>query len=310
MKHQILTFWKFMAIGVVALTMASCGEAEPEFPLLQTQLEGDRFQKMEELLDLTDLKQYINGELQYTILAPTNEAFDAFLEQRGVTELSELPSDELEQIARYHILNGKADESAFVTNYFASSAVGYDETPLGVLIERTSNGVMFNRQSTIINANIEANDGFIHQMDSVITLPTVMDHLDANPELSIMAAGLRRANLQGLLDMEEPFTVFAIPDDTWNLYFDNSTDYESLDDIPDEEIEDFMRYHILDEFVDFEELQQIFPDQDFRTWDGANDLNIRSTANGVYLNNDAKIWVADLNATNGVIHFIDQVLTR
>ena len=111
-------------------------------------------------VEAAGLSDTLSGEGPFTLFAPTNEAFEK-LPQGQLNALLE-NSDALTQILTYHL----------VPERFATSDISADmtefETVQGSPLPITQIGV---GQAAVIEVNIEASNGVIYLIDSVLTPP-------------------------------------------------------------------------------------------------------------------------------------------
>ncbi len=78
----------------------------------------------------------------------------------------------------------------------------------------TISGVRLNGISDVTTADIQATNGIVHVVDTVITLPTITNHLIANPDFSNLVSLLARPGQPDFASVlsgtsSSPFTVFA-----------------------------------------------------------------------------------------------------
>lgn len=126
---------------------------------------ADIFTTLVTAITAAGLVETLSGEGPFTVFAPTDEAFAALPE--GVVEALLLPKNKkvLTQILTYHVVPGK---------FIADEVIGGDvETVEGQTVKlSTAQGVTIN-ESTVIQADIQASNGVIHAIDTVILPPGV-----------------------------------------------------------------------------------------------------------------------------------------
>ena len=111
------------------------------------------------------LVETLQGEGQFTVFAPTNEAFEAL--PAGLVDKLLLPEnkDLLVKILTYHVVSGKV--------MAADVAAGEVPTVEGQNITITTDmGVQVNG-ANVVTTDIEASNGVIHVIDAVILPPDV-----------------------------------------------------------------------------------------------------------------------------------------
>lgn len=137
---------------------------------------------------------------------------------------------------------------------------------------------------------------------------TIVDLAIATPDLATLVDAVVRADLVGLLSSEGPFTVFAPTNDAFAQFLaDNG--FSSLDDVPVDVLTTVLATHVLAGEFFAADLNNGY----FNTLaDGAglsNKLDIYiNTDNGVVINGGPSVIAADVDASNGVVHVIDQVI--
>jgi uncharacterized surface protein with fasciclin (FAS1) repeats len=139
-----------------------------------------------------DLPSVLAGEGPFTVFAPNNAAFTAFLSANNFTSLGDIPTDILTQVLLNHVVSGNAVSSSLTTGYEVSSLS--TATPTGnnmSLYINTDDGVVINGIATVTTADVSVDNGTIHAVDTVIGLPTVVTFAVADPNFSILATALR-----------------------------------------------------------------------------------------------------------------------
>jgi transforming growth factor-beta-induced protein len=266
-----------------------------------------------------DLDVVLSGAGPFTVFAPNNAAFTAFLSDNNFDALSDVPTDILSQILLNHVVSGNAVSSTLTTGYDVSSLS--TATPNGnsmSLYISTADGVVINGVSTVTTADVSVDNGTIHAVDAVIGLPTVVTFAVADPNFSILVTALTRSDLTfdfvGALSTANgtdpaPFTVFA-PTDQAFLDLLEELDVDSLDDIDEETLTATLKMHAV---AGANVLAADLSDGLTITTLGG-DITANVTDDGATLTdaNDrvSKIIAVDVQASNGVIHAIDKVILK
>ncbi len=147
--------------------------------------------------------------------------------------------------------------------------------------------------------------------DPVTPEPTpqsIVEIATGDNQFSTLVAALQRAELVDILSGDGPFTVFA----PTNTAFTNAgiTDVDAVDK---DVLTEILLYHVLGAEVKSSAINegQTYVTTAAETGPGDNQLSllIEKDADGnVSLNGTINVDVADVDATNGVIHIIDNVL--
>ena len=152
----------------------------------------------------------------FTVFAPTDAAF-GLLGQGAVSALLDDP-DTLKNILLYHVIQGSEvlqDGALTVAQSEANKVemANGAETALSL-----ANNTLFVNKSAVALADVMADNGVIHVVDQVITVPTakgeptqtIVDIAASNDDFSTLVAALTAADLVTTLsDTSATFTVFA-----------------------------------------------------------------------------------------------------
>ena len=160
------------------------------------------------------------SEGEFTVLAPTNAAFESFLFANGFASLDDVPTDVLSNILLNHVITGEVGSSDLValgTGYSSTNATNADGDYLSLYFN-TTDGVEFNGVSSAVIPDVEASNGVVHVVNAVIGLPTIATFATTNDALSTLVAALSHADtgtptvpwIDTVDDASAgPFTVFA-----------------------------------------------------------------------------------------------------
>ena len=241
-----------------------------------------------------ELLDTLQGTGPFTLFAPTDQAFaDA-----GI-DLAALNTDEgkatLSNILLYHVVAGAVPSSA-VTECMSADAVN------GQPLAFTVDGSVMVNDATVTTADVNTSNGIIHVIDKVLT-PT-----DAHNDIARTAgctglhtslvAALIQAELVATLQGEGPFTVFAPTDEAFAAA---GIDLAALDTVEGKAtLTDILLYHVHAGSVMAADLSNGLP---IAMVNGDN----TTVGDGAVLSG-ANITLADVKASNGVIHVIDMVL--
>lgn len=256
----------------------------------------------------------LNSEGPFTVLAPTNAAFQEFLNANGWGSVADIPDDALVQVLLNHVISGEVKSTDLVTlgsGYTNSLAVGPNNTNLSLYFN-TTDGVKFNGISSVSSADIEASNGVVHVVDKVIGLPTIVDFAVSNPNFSTLVTALTREDLTfdyvGALSnaSADPFTVFAPTNDAFAnlLDFLNAT---GLEDIDEPTLKATLDHHAV---ANANVLStQLTDDMPIETLGGTITANVTGGARLTDMNDrTSDIIAVDVQAVNGVIHVINEVV--
>ncbi len=256
------------------------------------------------------LVDVLSGPGPFTVLAPTNAAFDAFLNANGWATVADIPDAALEQVLLNHVISGTIMSSDLVaagSGYASTSATGAGDNPMSIYYN-TSSGVRFNNVSSVIDggADINASNGIVHVVDAVIGLPDIVTFATADSRFSTLVTALTTltpaTDFVSVLQGEGPFTVLAPVDEA----------FAALPAIPEEgPLTDILLNHVIGASIVSGDLAGAsgYTNTLAETSGGDNLSLFFDGTDGVSFNGMASVAEADVVASNGIIHGIDGVIT-
>ena len=265
-----------------------------------------------------NLPDVLNGEGPYTVFAPNNAAFAAFLLDNNFGALSDIPTDVLTQVLLNHVVSGNAVSSSLETGYSVNSlsTATPNENNMSLFIN-TADGVVINGIATVTTADVSVDNGTIHAVDAVIGLPTVITFAVADPNFSVLVTALTRSDLTfdfvGTLSTPNgtapaPFTVFAPTNDAF-VDLLAELNVASLDDIDEPNLKGTLEMHAV---AGANVLAAGLSDgMTIGTLGGNITANVTGGATLTDANDRViDIIAVDVQASNGVIHAINKVLLK
>lgn len=315
-KSLLLQGMLCLALGV--LLLPSCKDEDenptPTTPNIVEFAQADpNFSILAEAVVKAELDGVLSGDGPFTLFAPDNDAFQAFLNAAGTNSVANTPKEVLVAVLTNHVVLGKVESGDLTAGYVSTlseTAFGSATTSLYVSI---SNGVLLNGTSKVTQADVAVSNGVIHVIDAVIALPTVVTFALADPNLSTLVAALTAEGLTidfvSVLSGDGPFTVFAPTNEAFQNLLDSNPDWNSLADIPSDLLQTVLLYHVTDAGnVRAGDLQD---GQVVNTLAGESFTINLANASGPAIaagSNTANIIATDVQATNGVVHVIDTVI--
>lgn len=255
--------------------------------------EDGRFTTLLTAVEAAGLVDTLNSEGPFTVFAPTDEAFAKLPAGTIEALLQDIP--QLSSILLYHVVPGKL-MAADVT------AVDYLNTAQGESVRiKVEDGKAFINEAQIVLTDIEAANGVIHVIDTVI-LPgkTIVDVALNDGRFTTLATALQAADLVETLQGEGPFTVFAPTDDAF-AKLPAGTVESLLKDIPT--LKNILLYHVVSGAVKSDQVVTLTSADSVL----GKPVTIK-VENGKVFINDAQVVIVDIVAKNGIIHVIDTVL--
>ncbi|MFD2565080.1 fasciclin domain-containing protein [Aquimarina rubra] len=261
----------------------------PDQTIVELIVEDGRFTSLVGALQATDLVAPLSGEGPFTVFAPTDEAFAV---------LNEVPELEvLKQVLLYHVASGRLNTPELLQEEMITTLQGED---VKVSLNE-NNEIVINDTVKLLSANIGGSNGVIQIIDAVLIppsfqpLPSIVEIAVATPELSTLVGALQASDLVETLNGDGPFTVFAPTNDA----------FDALDAIPQgEALTEVLLYHVAAGKFTAEDL---LAGQTVTTVQG-DEVTIEMINGEVFLNRNIKVIMADIEASNGIVHVIDGVL--
>ena len=249
-------------------------------------------------LTQADLVTALQADGPFTVFAPTDQAFaDA-----GI-DLTALDTEEgkatLVDILKYHVYSGSV-ASTEVTDGLTVTMLNGDDATFAV-----SDGVVKVGDATVTLADVTASNGVIHVIDKVLMPPADLVDIPSTAAATTihtsLVAALTQADLVTALQADGPFTVFAPTD---QAFADAGIDLTALDTEEGKAtLVDILKYHVYSGSVASTEVT----DGLTVTMLNGDDATF-AVSDGVVKVGDATVTLADVTASNGVIHVIDKVL--
>lgn len=318
LKLSKLTFLLFVGFSIQSCSDDDDDVTTPTGPsnIVEIALDTPDLSNLVAALSVADgnLVDVLSGG-EFTVLAPTNEAFETFLAANGFMSLSEVPTDVLSNILLNHVISGTVNSTNLVdagSGYSTTNASNMDGDNLSLYFD-TSSGVTFNGISSVVAADIVASNGIVHVVDEVIGLPTVVTFAVSNPALSTLVAAMTTEGLSvdivsilSSSDEPSPFTVFAPTNDAFGSLL-AELELNALGDIPVSILEATLGTHVA-------------PEANVRSTDLVDGMSVNTISSTITVSlsdgaklidpngRESNIVAVDIQAYNGVVHVIDNVL--
>jgi len=253
---------------------------------------------------------------EWTVFAPTDDAF-AKLGLNADNIASEFTKDELTDILLYHVLDTAVTKEEALT--LLGDVVMANGQKAG--LKFYDGDLYVNDDSKVIIPNILASNGVIHVVDTVILGPwpktgeaemeeapaapsggTIVDIAVNDGRFDTLVAAVQYAGLADALSGGE-WTVFAPTDDAFAKLDLNADNIAS--EFTKDEVTDILLYHALDSAVTKEEALTLLGDVVMANGQKAG---LKFYDGDLYVNDDSKVIIPNVIASNGVIHVVDTVI--
>ena len=342
-------------LAVFALVVAACSSdseetttttvADESTSVLDLAVEAGQFSTLIAAIDAAGLSETLEGEGPFTVLAPTDAAFDAAFEALGITAEELLADTEtLTQILLYHVLGQEADSSVVATLDGQEVPTLQGES----ILVTVDGGTISINEAQVVSPDLAADNGIVHVINGVLLPPTVAEALgvaapeetttttvpeettttteapmdptiaeivvelaSADPaEFTILLAAVQAADpavLEALSDPNQELTVFAPTDEA----FGNALEALGLTPeelLASEDLTNILLYHVAPGVFLAEDVIAAAPIDALPTLLEGGTLLVQVVDGSVVINESATVVTPDVVASNGVIHVIDAVL--
>lgn len=309
---NLKTLTKLATILFVAITFSSCSSDDdgpetfvPSNNIVElAQATPQLSSLVTALTKYPDLVNLLSGDGNFTVFAPTNDAFAALLGAIGQTSIEDIPEDVLKSVLQHHVFASAALEASDVTSGTITMAGG--ET---VEVVADSNGVFLDN-AQVTTANVLGTNGVVHIINSVLVPPSILPIVGTivapayfNKSFTTLIAAVQAADpsiLELLLSngpSDGGLTLFAPTNDAFAAA--GITDVNGADAI--------LAYHVIDGTVMASDL----PDSGIAAAEvsaiGGN-IYITNAGGAVSINGTTMVTATDIAGSNGVVHVIDKTL--
>ncbi|WP_295338395.1 fasciclin domain-containing protein [Flavobacterium sp.] len=117
-------------------------------------------------LDAGLVNLFANGTDQYTVFAPTDEAFQNLYAALNVSDVTELPAPLVRDVLLYHVVEGRRAANSVVPKRGTRTITTLLGSQFSVTPTASINAI--GNTANITSANISASNGIIHVIDAVI----------------------------------------------------------------------------------------------------------------------------------------------
>ncbi len=313
MQLKIRIFYLFI-VGLSAI-LCSCDDSSGpttfvpgDLPnVLETLQNNSELSSFVEAISQTGKENLLTQSSSVTVFAPTNDAFQLFLTNNNFASISDIPADHLSLILDYHLQYTSLPSSDINSGFvLSSSPAGPDSQFLAILYINDNGNVSINERANVVDANTSADNGIIHTLDAVLELPNMMDFIEVNPNFTELARALAITGYKDTLESGGPFTFFAPINAPFEALLDETPAYQTLNDVPVDTLTGIIKDHLVQGNIAFLDLE--LGTSDFVSRNG-DTYSIFIDSEGTFIN-DQLIILLDVQATNGVIHFVEDFVVE
>ena len=267
--------------------------------IVETAVAAGSFKTLVAAVQAAGLVDTLNGTGPFTVFAPTDEAFAKL--PAGTLEMLLKPENKakLAAILTYHVVPGavKAADVVKLKNAGTVNGQRVDIKVDGAKVQVDG--------ANVVTTDIACSNGVIHVIDTVI-LPVdgnIVDVAAKNGSFNTLVAAVKAAGLVETLSGKGPFTVLA-PTDAAFAKLPAGTLEMLLKPENKQQLVDILTYHVVpgvaaysDAVVKMSEVPTVL----------GSPIAVKVVGGKVTLNG-ATVVIADVEATNGVIHVVDTVI--
>jgi uncharacterized surface protein with fasciclin (FAS1) repeats len=254
----------------------------------------------------------------WTVFAPTDAAFAKLgLDESNIA--TAFSKAELTDILLYHVM------TTAVSSEEAKASQGDIIMANGKVagLKYFDGSLYLNDDSKVVTADVLASNGVIHVVDTVILPPwprtedaphgeiggsttaagnTIVDIAVNDGRFDTLVAAVVATDLAGALS-DGSWTVFAPTDNAFAKLGLDETNVASV--FTKAELTDILLYHVLTAPVSSEEAKA---SQGDIIMANGHIAGLKYFDGSLYVNDDSKVIIQDINADNGVIHVVDTVI--
>ena len=336
-KLNIAVFWRLSLLAVLAIIIINCTsekykESTDETLNITGYLENNReqYSMFLEILETTNYSTFMNTYGTYTLFLPTNEAVKNYLNEEGFSSISDIPIEDLQDLAKLHVLEERIETTSFNDGKISTPSMQGQYLITGATnIDGTSNTTV-NKDTRITTSNIEVGNGIIHVIDKVLKVAnkTLAEMIDDNESLSIFAKALKETGWYDVLDEPLTYDNDSIPSyltviaQTNEVFSENGIDsYAELEDTyshledpmnPADSLNLFVAYRII---PGLNYLADLVGTSTVLTKAPLEVIGIKLKRDSIVLNEETfngileegvsiNRDISDVTASNGAIHFV------
>lgn len=302
-----------LGLFVLSFIVFSCDDNNDDMPVESSKTittlvsENANLSLLKTAVIRAGLAETLSANGTFTVFAPTNEAF-ASAGLGTEAAINAVPVETLKNILLYHLFSQRYPAANIPTGTTELSTASNSKA----YVTKNTKGVYVNG-AMVTTADVNASNGVVHVINKVLMPPAgnIVQVAQGNANLTFLVAAVVRAsegstNVASVLSTTTGLTVFA----PTNQAFINAgfTSIASIQAANPNTLAGILTYHVIAARVFSSDLTE-----------GAMPTTLNGGKVTVTLSGGAKvkgnsnttasnIIATDIMATNGVVHFIDQVL--
>lgn len=298
--ETIGSFRRLAAAGLAVLAIGACDDdpvvSDPNPTITELAAETPALSTLSAALEAAALDDDLSGAGPFTVFAPVDAAFSAFSTAQLDVLLDPANQSLLAKVLAYHVLSGEVRAADLTDGAMVATLEGSDVT-----IDLSGATPMVNG-AAITSTDIEADNGVVHLIDTVLTENLDIVDVAVLNGFSTLVDLVQQAGLETTLRGDNGgngYTVFAPTDAA----------FAQLSSVPSgQALVDVLTYHVVAATVGSGDLTD---GQTVTTVNGAT-FTVTIDTSGVTITdgsgNTVTVSTTDVPASNGVIHVVDEVL--
>lgn len=331
-----LTLMVFLAIAFLNCSPEKFKESTDEtVNITQYLRDNPEYSSFLEILEITNYASFMNTYGTYTLFLPTNAAIEEYLNDVGANSLNDVPLEDLQNLAKLHILDQKVNTTAFTDGKIATPSLQGQFLITGATNVDGVSSITVNKIAKISSSNVEVGNGVIHVIDKVLRVAekTLAQTIEADPSLSLFTEVLKATGWYDKLNQplvtatfEEKVTLIghlSVIAQTNEVFaeagFTNlqklKDEYSHLNDPlnPQDSLNLFVSYRILPKLLYLADLAQT---QSEETKAPLEVISFKLSKDTLLLNEEVFDGIlekgvainrakSDVTSSNGVLHYVD-----
>lgn len=265
---------------------------DKDYDIVGTALQANIFQQLAGYVVQAGLVDALRGG-PFTVFAPVDDAF-----KKIPVDILHTVQDAglLETVLKYHVVEGSYTAADLKDGELMTLA------GIPVTISHVGDDVYVNGNKIAL-PDVSTTNGVVHAMGDVLVPPIgdVIDVATTLPGFGTLADLVTQAGLVKTLKGEGPFTVFAPLDSAFDELPQATLDAVLADP---ELLKTVLTYHVVPGKISLSDMK----DGDILTTVAGIDLEVTKDDAGNTLINGIPVAVGNVQATNGVIHVLGEVL--
>lgn len=266
---------------------------EPESTVFSALAELPQFSTFTAALATSGLGEVLEGTGPFTILAPTDDAFETLN-----IDLSALNPDQMADLLQYHLIAGEMSGNA-AQNTSWSNTLQQERIHLAYV----EGDVIIDGLATMTDFDRVADNGLIHVLDGVLLPASLYSHIDL---IQIVRSYPRFSKFRELMEGAGQIALeLGSQNANITLFASANRGFNEADIDPAElqsgELVALAHRHAVDALLDSAALEEL---EDFTTRSGET-LSV-STDGDLLLNEKSALIYADIEVNNGIFHVISR----